>query len=214
MSSEQVRRYFDREAERFDTIYREEKKLSQKLVDHLFRDVIHRRFRLTFELCGEVSGKRILDIGCGSGRFAVEFARLGAEVVGIDFAPGMLEMAREAAKAAEVSDRCRFVNGDFLKWCEPDHFDICLAIGFFDYIEQPGVFLEKINRMRAEQVVFSFPVRWTLRSLSRWMRLNLNRCPVYFYNAKESVELLVDAGWKSVEIHRLSRDYLVCGRLD
>jgi cyclopropane fatty-acyl-phospholipid synthase-like methyltransferase len=214
VNSEQVRRHFDNQAERFDAIYREEKRLSQKLVDRLFRSVIHRRFQLTFELCGEAAGKRILDIGCGSGRYGVEFARRGAEVVGLDFAPGMIEIAREAARAAGVGHRCRFLNHDFLTWCEPSHFDICLAIGFFDYIEKPGVFLEKIHGLGPEQAVFSFPARWTLRSLPRWIRLRLTHCPVYFYDAKESMQLLADAGWKSVTLHRLSRDYLLHGRLD
>ena len=211
--SVQVCRYFDREAERFDAIYRQEKSFSQKLVDRLFRDVVHRRFQLTFELCGEVAGKRVLDIGCGSGRYAIEFARRGAEVIGLDFAPAMIEMARKAAAAAGVAERCGFVNRDFLDWCEPHHFDICLGIGFFDYISTPGDYLEKIRGMTAGQVVFSFPVRWTLRSLTRWLRLNLRRCPVYFYSAGEVLQLLEEAGWKRVRLHHLSRDYLVYGQL-
>ena len=208
----QVCRYFDREAERFDAIYRQEKSFSQKLVDRLFRDVVHRRFQLTFELCGEVAGKRVLDIGCGSGRYAIEFARRGAEVIGLDIAPAMIEMARKAAAEAGVAERCSFVNSEFLGWCEPHHFDICLGIGFFDYTAEPGDFLEKIRGMTAGQVVFSFPIRWTLRSLTRWLRLNLRRCPVYFYTAGEVLQLLEEAGWKQVQLHHLSRDYLVYGQ--
>ena len=136
---EEVRRYFDgTAAARFDVIYQDEKRLFQKLVDRLFRDVVHRRFQLTFELCREIEGSRVLDIGCGSGRYAVEFARRGAEVVGLDFSSTMVEMARRAAEAAGVADRCRFEVGNFRDWCEPHHFDICLAIGFFDYVEDPG----------------------------------------------------------------------------
>lgn len=42
-------------------------------------------------------GGRILDIGCGGGREAVGFARLGYRVVGIDVAPCMVEAARRSA---------------------------------------------------------------------------------------------------------------------
>ena len=213
--SEEVKRYFDgTAAARFDVIYHEDKRLFQKLVDRLFRDVVHRRFHLTFELCREIEGSRVLDIGCGSGRYAVEFARRGAEVVGLDFSSTMVEMARRAAEAAGVADRCRFEVGNFRDWCEPHHFDTCLAIGFFDYIEDPGIFLRKIHKIVQGQVVFSFPIRWTLRSLTRWMRLSLNGCPVFFYDQRQVVQLVEDAGWKSPEVNRLSRDYLVYGRTD
>jgi len=211
-SGEKVRRYFDEEAERFDTIYRDEKTLAQKLVDRLFRQVIHRRFQLVFELCGEVANKQVLDVGCGSGRYGVEFSRRGAEVTGLDFAPTMVELARKAAAAAGVAARCRFFQADFLSWREPHHFDICLAIGFFDYIGEPEAFLRKIHSITAECAVFSFPIRWTLRSLTRWLRLKLNGCPVYYYDEAEVVRLLREASWKSIAVHRLSRDYLVHAR--
>lgn len=213
LGDEAVRRYFDKAAERFDAIYREEKALSQKLVDCLFRRVVHHRFRLTFELCGDLAGKRVLEVGCGSGRYAVECARRGAEVVGVDFAPAMIAMAQQAAAAAGVAERCRFVAGDFLQWGEPGHFDLCLAIGFFDYTPAPEMFLRRIRALAPAQVVFSFPVRWTLRSPIRWLRLHLARCPVYFYCEPQVRRLLKEAGWERVALHRLSRDYLIHGRM-
>ena len=205
---QRVRRYFDREADRFDAIYRDQKGPVQRLVDHLFRQVIHRRFALALEWCGPVEGKKILDIGCGSGRYSVELARRGAEVIGLDFAPAMVETARQAAIEAKVEKNCIFVQGDFLEWCEPHHFDICLAIGFFDYIEKPAVFLQKIQRSTTSGI-FSFPVRWTLRSLTRWLRLHAHGCPVHFYTSAEVDRLLKESGCTGATIERLSRDYLV-----
>ena len=154
------------------------------------------------------TGKRALDIGCGSGRYSIELARRGAEVVGLDFAPAMVELARELAEEAGVAERCHFEQCDFLSWSAPHHFDICLGMGFFDYIKDPGAFLERIYRLGASQTVFSFPIRWTLRTPTRWLRLNMNNCPVYFYGKSQVDGLLRQAGWTSVEIHSLSRDYL------
>ena len=207
--SDRVRSYFDGAANSFDSIYRPDKSLAQKLVDGLFHGVVHRRYELTFELCGEdLTGKRALDIGCGSGRYSIELARRGAEVVGLDFAPAMVELARELAEEAGVAERCHFEQCDFLSWSEPHQFDICLGIGFFDYIKDPGAFLERIYRLGAPQTVFSFPIRWTLRTPTRWLRLNMNNCPVYFYGKGQVDGMLRQAGWTSVEIHSLSRDYL------
>ncbi len=47
--------------------------------------------------------KRILDIGCGTGRHAVELARRGYRVTGFDLSEAQLRAAREKAAAAGVS---------------------------------------------------------------------------------------------------------------
>jgi len=47
------------------------------------------------DLCGDVRGMRLLDVGCGSGYFAREMARRGARVLAIDIAPRMIGHARD-----------------------------------------------------------------------------------------------------------------------
>jgi SAM-dependent methyltransferase len=42
-------------------------------------------------------GERVLDVGCGTGNFALPAARAGASVTGVDFAPNLLRQARERA---------------------------------------------------------------------------------------------------------------------
>lgn len=54
------------------------------------------------ELCLE-PGMRLLDVGCGPGRHAIEFARRGAQVVGIDISSDFLSVARSRAKEAGVT---------------------------------------------------------------------------------------------------------------
>jgi len=49
------------------------------------------------ELLGPVSGLRILDLGCGTGRHALRLAAAGANVTAIDFSEGMLARARDRA---------------------------------------------------------------------------------------------------------------------
>jgi magnesium-protoporphyrin O-methyltransferase len=48
-------------------------------------------------LPADLSGKRLLDAGCGTGALAVEAARRGAEVVAIDLSPTLVDLARERA---------------------------------------------------------------------------------------------------------------------
>jgi len=45
-------------------------------------------------ILGDVAGKRVLDAGCGNGYLCRMLARRGAEMVGVDLAPGWIEMAR------------------------------------------------------------------------------------------------------------------------
>ena len=52
------------------------------------------------DLLGDVQGKRILDAGCGEGRFARMLAQRGATVVAVDLSQRMIELAHaEEAKA-------------------------------------------------------------------------------------------------------------------
>src|SRR5215510_3666754 len=49
----------------------------------------------------DLTGRRILDIGCGSGYYSRLFKRLGAEtVVGVDIVPEMIDLARRIESAA------------------------------------------------------------------------------------------------------------------
>ena len=50
------------------------------------------------------AGDRVLDAGCGPGRFTIELARLGARVVASDLSPGQLELHREKVSAAGAED--------------------------------------------------------------------------------------------------------------
>jgi ubiquinone/menaquinone biosynthesis C-methylase UbiE len=57
---------------------------------------------------------RVLDIGTGSGRLAIELARAGDgrfDIVALDISPDMLEKARENARLYGVEDRVRFIEG-------------------------------------------------------------------------------------------------------
>src|SRR5512136_1188758 len=45
----------------------------------------------------------ILDVGCGTGRHAIELARRGFAVTGVDLSSGMLAEARKSAKKAKVA---------------------------------------------------------------------------------------------------------------
>jgi SAM-dependent methyltransferase len=55
-------------------------------------------------------GEAVLELGCGTGRVTIPMARAGAEVVGLDSAPAMLDIAR--ARAAREGVTVHWVEGD------------------------------------------------------------------------------------------------------
>jgi SAM-dependent methyltransferase len=80
---------------------------------------------------------RILDLACGQGRHAIELARRGYQVTGLDVSPYLLEVARERAEASAVS--VRWVLGDMRQPLEGDHFDLILSLfTSLGYFADPG----------------------------------------------------------------------------
>jgi SAM-dependent methyltransferase len=61
---------------------------------------------------GLQAGMRVLDITCGPGLYAVEFARRGCTVTGIDFSPASVVYAKELAARENVSTHCTFIEQD------------------------------------------------------------------------------------------------------
>jgi SAM-dependent methyltransferase len=59
---------------------------------------------------GVEPGMEVLDVACGTGNATLPAARAGARVTGLDFAPGLLEVARE--RAADAMLEIDFVEGD------------------------------------------------------------------------------------------------------
>src|SRR5438876_5851670 len=109
-----VRDHFDDDASRFDAIYDENKGVIARFIDTYWRGVVQRRLEINVEKLRPFAGKKILDVGCGSGRFCIAFAREGAEkVVGVDFAPAMIEIANKLAAEVGVAERCEFRVGAF-----------------------------------------------------------------------------------------------------
>ena len=73
----------------------------------------------------------ILDMGCGTGRHAIELARRGYRVTGVDISSGMLAEAERAAREAAV--KITWVQADAANFSSTDLFDagICLCEGAF-----------------------------------------------------------------------------------
>src|ERR1035438_2311996 len=54
-------------------------------------------------LAGHQVGHRVIDVGCGTGELAIELARRGCDVTGMDISPAAIEIAESKARSASVA---------------------------------------------------------------------------------------------------------------
>jgi 2-polyprenyl-3-methyl-5-hydroxy-6-metoxy-1,4-benzoquinol methylase len=209
-AAEQLSAYWSRRAEEFDAIYTGRKGVASRLWDRLTRRNIAERFRFTLRAVGPVDGRRILDVGCGSGRYCVEFAAGGeAEVVGVDAAPGMLAIAERLAAQRGVRSRCRFVRADILEYEAAEPFDHVVAMGFFDYVPQPRAVLSHLRALTGGNLIASFPCRLSGRAPLRRLWLRARGCYVRLYGRGEVEALCASAGFEVRTLVRRGPIYLL-----
>ena len=86
-----------------------------------------------FEACGDVSGRSVLDIGCGEGYCARELKRRGAgDYLGVDLSEHMIR----AARLQEEKDRfgIDFLACNIVDFQPQRQFDLCIAVFLFNYL--------------------------------------------------------------------------------
>ncbi|MCA9873986.1 MAG: class I SAM-dependent methyltransferase [Anaerolineales bacterium] len=75
------------------------------------------------------SGDRILDATCGPGLYAVDLAKRGCYITGVDFGPASIAYARELAAVENVGERCTFIEQDVRQFVpETGQYDAALFL--------------------------------------------------------------------------------------
>jgi 2-polyprenyl-3-methyl-5-hydroxy-6-metoxy-1,4-benzoquinol methylase len=209
MEGGRTAQFFDSYAGDFTAIYGNENTLVNSVVNKLFRKSMMLRYERTLAGCSPIEGKSVIDIGCGPGHYGVELARRGAaRVLGVDFAPGMIDIAKQRAGRMGVSDRCTFRLGDFLAATGDETFDYAIVMGFMDYIADPADLIKKVLRVCRGKAFFSFPADGGPLAWQRKLRYR-NRCDLYLYTEEQIRALADGSGARSSSIEPISRDFFV-----
>jgi SAM-dependent methyltransferase len=186
-STAQVREHFRRKAFSFDHLYDEEHALQRLLRPGLFN-----RRELAVSIAREYEEPSVLDVGGGSARVGEHMLEAGASrYVDVDLSDTMLELAKQRLQRFE--DRVELVQADFLSAPMAGPFDIVLALGYFDYIENAPAHIRRISELCGGTAVASFP-RWTWTNgpLRKVRYEVINRCPIFDYTESQLRELFSD----------------------
>lgn len=101
---------------------------------------------------GNMSGRSLLELGCGAGEGSVFFAKQGARVTATDLSPGMLRLARSVARAHGVSISTMLVSADSIGAADAS-FDVVYAANVLHHTDL-GKALDEIVRVLKPGGVF------------------------------------------------------------
>lgn len=92
--------------------------------------------RKALKVFGKLTGKNILDLGCGFGETAVFWAKKGALVEAIDISSESISIANKLAKRHKVSNRCNFqqMTAENLNY-KNEYFDFVFGNGVLHHVE-------------------------------------------------------------------------------
>jgi 2-polyprenyl-3-methyl-5-hydroxy-6-metoxy-1,4-benzoquinol methylase len=102
-----------------------------------------------FALAGDVSGRRVLDLGCGEGAYSRELARRGARVTGVDGSGKLIDVARQRAAAAGLDIDHRCLNASALDGVADRSFDLIVASMLLMNVENYDGAIREADRVLA-----------------------------------------------------------------
>ncbi len=110
---------------------------------------------------GSLSGKTVLDIGCGGGIVCEPLARLGAHVTGVDVAAELIEAAKAHAQDLPITYKAEALE------TLTEQFDIVLALEVVEHVEDPASFIKNAAaRVKPGGLLILSTLNRTLKSLA------------------------------------------------
>ena len=209
--SEKVKSTFESYAKKFDAIYEhsERKTIFDRWIDTKFRKSMYLRFEKTLNSIETKEVQSVLDIGCGSGRYAVQFLKRDKSVTGIDMAEEMIKLAEQTCQQEFSNENTKFICDNYFEHRFNEKFDAAVLMGVFDYIEDPARLLNKVKNETNKMILGSFPKSGGFLNSIRKIRYFLKGCPLYYHSKEALDNLLRSCGFKNYQILDNDREYFV-----
>lgn len=107
------------------------------------------------EKIGKLEGARILDVGCGGGLVAEQFAKRGAEVTGLDPSEGALQTARDHATANGLRIRYELGKAEALPFSD-GLFDAVVCADCLEHVGDLGRVIAQVSRVLRSGGIFCY----------------------------------------------------------
>jgi 2-polyprenyl-6-hydroxyphenyl methylase/3-demethylubiquinone-9 3-methyltransferase len=112
-----------------------------------------------------LAGRTVLDVGCGGGILSEAMAGRGAQVLGIDLAPGALEVAGLHALEQGVKVEYRRISAEALAAEKAGAFDVVTCMEMLEHVPDPEPVLRALARLvRPGGDVFISTINRTLKA--------------------------------------------------
>jgi ubiquinone/menaquinone biosynthesis C-methylase UbiE len=102
--------------------------------------------QLMLDRIGDVSGKRILEIGCGDGELAILLAKKGAVVSAIDISETMIAAARQRASAEGAKVDFAVAAAQEIPYAD-NAFDVVIAVTILCFVRDASPVFQEIARV-------------------------------------------------------------------
>jgi tRNA (mo5U34)-methyltransferase len=146
----------------------------------------------------DLTGWRVLDVGCNAGFYSFELARRGASVLAIDMEPLYLNQARWAARQYGLQERVEFREMQVYEFARSDEqFDLVWFMGVFYHLRYPLLALDILAQRTRRMMVFQ-----TLATPGQEVYQDTQDHPI------TEREPLLDPGWPRMAFieHRFAGD--------
>lgn len=154
-------------------------------------------------LLGSVADKRVLELGCGTGRCSVAFATQGAHAIAIDFSPESLGAAKRLAERDGV--KVELHEGDLadLAFVRADSVDLVFSAYALSLVDDINRVFRQVHRVLKEGAPFVFSV---MHPASAMLDENPDQAPIiqrsYFDTSR--VDLGSDRPPFAIHVHTIS----------
>lgn len=100
-------------------------------------------------LADKISGKRMIDLGCGNGDVGLQFIDEAREVHFLDISDKMLDIVKEKV-LNKNQDKVKFFNCDLEKFEITEKYDVLIAYGLLMHVNSPARSIAKMSEMLSD----------------------------------------------------------------